>query len=244
MTRVKRRRMEDTYEALLQLQDLDEQVSRARDKVREFEPQLEEIEAPVDAAQADADSVRKRLEEMKVEVRRLERGADDKRAQMAKYEARLERVRNAREEAAARAEIDLISGAVEADEADYVNLTDQVKRTELKLDELEKKLEALKEEAAPKRDTLLKEKDEAEVQLRVLADQRENKLVRMGPQAARLYEQIRGGKTRVALAELTPDGACGHCFSMIPLQEQNQIRQQEALHRCEACGVILYASGD
>jgi predicted nucleic acid-binding Zn-ribbon protein len=236
--------MEDTYEALLELQDLDEQVSKAESQVREFEPQLEEIEAPVEAARAEVESVRKRVEEMKLEVRRLERGADDKRAQMAKYEARLERVRNAREEAAARAEIDLISGAVEADEADYVNLTDQVKRTELKLDELEKKLAELEEDAAPKRAELLEKKDEAEVQLQVLADQRENKLVRMGKQAARLYEQIRGGKTRVALAELTADGACGHCFSMIPIQEQNQIRRQEALHRCEACGVILYATGE
>ncbi len=236
--------MEDTYEALLELQDLDERVAQAKALVREFEPQLEEIEAPVEAARAEVESVRKRVEEMKVEVRRLERGADDKRAQMAKYEARLERVRNAREEAAARTEIDLISGAVEADEADYVNLTNQVKRTELKLDELEKKLEAMEEEAAPQRAELLEKKDEAEVQLKVLADQRENKLVRMGKQAARLYEQIRGGKTRVALAELTPDGACGHCFSMIPIQEQNQIRQQEALHRCEACGVILYSTGE
>lgn len=236
--------MEDTYEALLELQDLDEQVSQARELVRQFEPQLEEIEAPIAAAQSDVDTVRKRLDEMKVEVRRLERGADDKRAQLGKYEARLERVRNPREEAAARAEIDLISKAVEADEADYVNLTDQVKRTELKLEELEERLEALQEEAAPRREELLEKKNEAEVQLKVLADQRENKLVRMGGQAARLYEQIRGGKTRVALAELTADGACGHCFSMIPLQEQNQIRRQEALHRCEGCGVILYSSGE
>lgn len=233
--------MEETYQALLDLQDLDEQLSRARDQVEHFEPQLEEIEAPLESAESEVESVRKRVDEMKAEARRLERSADDKRAQMAKYEARLERVRNAREEAAARAEIDLISKAVEADEADYVNLMDQIKRTELKLDEMEGKLEALRDEVAPKREELLKGKDEAQTQLHVLADQRENKLVRLSDDAARLYERIRGGKTRVALAQLTGDGACGHCFSMIPIQEQNEIRRREALHRCEACGVILYA---
>lgn len=233
--------MEETYQALLDLQDLDEKVSQARDQVRHFEPQLEEIEGPIEAAVSEVETVRKRLDEMKAEARRLERGADDKRAQMAKYQARLERVRNAREEAAARAEIDLISKAVEADEADYINLTDQIKRTELKLDELEKALEALREEAAPRRTELMAKKDEAESQLKVLADQRQNKLVRLDDRAGRLYEQIRGGKTRVALAELTVDGACGHCFSMIPIQERNEIKRKEALHRCEACGVILYA---
>jgi predicted nucleic acid-binding Zn-ribbon protein len=160
---------------------------------------------------------------------------------MEKYEARLQRVRNAREEAAARAEIDLISKAVEADETDYVNLTDQIRRTELRLDELEKKLDTLQEDAAPKREELMEGRDEAESKLQILADQRKNKMVRLNDSAVRLYERIRGGKTRVALAQLTPDGACGHCFSMIPLQEQNEIRRKEALHRCEACGVILYA---
>lgn len=235
--------MEETYQALLDLQDLDEQLADAQARVDQFEPQLEEIEAPLEAAEQDVETVRKRLDEMKVEARRLERSADDKRAQMKKYQARLERVRSAREEAAARTEIDLIEKAIEADEADALSLMDQIKRTELKLDELESKLEDMREEAAPRRDELLAGRDDAESKLEVLADQRKNKVVRLSDEAARLYERIRGGKTRVALAQLTADGACGHCFSMIPIQERNEIRRREALHRCEACGVILYAEG-
>ncbi len=233
--------MEETYQALLDLQDLDEQMQEARERVRRFEPELEELDAPVAKAEEEVEAVRKRLDEMKAEARRLERGADDKRAQMAKYEAHLERVRNAREDAAARTEIDLIRKAVEADESDAVSLMDQIKRTELKLDEMEGKLEALREEMAPKREALLKGREEASGQLEILRDQRENRIVRLSEEAAQLYERIRGGKTRVALARLTPDGACGHCFSIIPIQEQNEIRRQKALHRCEACGVILYA---
>lgn len=233
--------MEETYQALLDLQDLDEQMAEAKAKVREFEPELEELEAPILKAEEEVESVRRRLEEMKAEERRLERSADDKRAKLEKYEARLERVRNAREEAAARTEIDLISKAVEADESDAINLMDQIRRTELKLDELERNLQALREEVEPQMDELLRERDEAADQLDILKDRRENKMVRLNDDAARLYERIRGGKTRVALAELTADGACGHCFSMIPIQEQNEIRRRKALHRCEACGVILFS---
>lgn len=233
--------MEQTYQALLDLQDLDEQMAEAREKVKRFEPELEELDAPVAQAEEEVEAVRKRLDEMKAEARRLERGADDKRAQLAKYEARLERVRNAREEAAARTEIDLIRKAVEADETDAVTLMDQIKRTELKLDEMEAKLEALRRETAPKREELLKGREEAAEQLEILRDQRDNKIIRLSDDAAQLYERIRGGKTRVALARLTPDGACGHCFSMVPIQEQNEIRRRRSLHRCEACGVILYA---
>ncbi|MFO7892359.1 MAG: hypothetical protein R6U63_01380 [Longimicrobiales bacterium] len=233
--------MDETYQALLDLQELDEKMAEAKAKVREFEPELEELEAPIEELEEQVAAVRSRLDEMKAEERRLERSADDKRAKLDKYEARLEQVRTAREEAAARTEIDLISGAMEADEEDALGLIDQIRRTELKLDELEGKLEALKEETAPKRDELLAERNAAADQLEILKDKRDNKLIRLNDDAARLYERIRGGTTGVALAKLTKDGACGHCFSMIPLQEQNEIRRREALHRCEACGVILFA---
>ena len=43
----------------------------------------------------------------------------------------------------------------------------------------------------------------------------------------------------VVIAAVTADGACGHCFGMIPLQQQTEIRQARDLTRCEACGVIL-----
>lgn len=232
--------MDETYETLLGLQELDEQMDQARARVERFAPELEELEAPAAEAEREVEALRERLTQMRAEVRRLERGAEDKTAQLRKYEERLDRVRNAREEAAARTEIDLIRRAVEADENDALDLMDQVKRNELKLDEMEKKLAKLREETAPRKAELERGRDEAREQLAVLEQQRRNKVVRLSGEAARLYERIRAGKTRVTLARLTADGACGHCFSMIPIQEQRQIRQREALHRCEACGVILY----
>lgn len=233
--------MEETYQALLELQELDQQMRQAEEKVNRFEPELEELDAPVAAAEKELEAAQKRLEEMKTEARRLERSADDKRAHLEKYQDHLNRARNAREESAARSEIDLIGKALDADEDDAVGLMEQVTRMELRVDDLEKKLEAIRSETEPKRKELLDARNEAAEQLGVLKDQRKNRMVRLGKDSARLYEQISGGRTQVAMASLTPDGACGHCFSVIPIQEQNEIRRRERLHRCEACGVILYA---
>ncbi|MBW3553900.1 MAG: hypothetical protein KY466_10335 [Gemmatimonadetes bacterium] len=232
--------MEETYEALLELQDLDGQMRQAKERVKRFEPELEELDAPVLQLEQEVGAARKRLDEQKTELRRLERAAQDKRAQLQKYQEHLERARNAREEAAAHTEIDLIRKAVEADEDDAMSLMEQVTRMELKVDELEKKLEEIRSETAPKREELVTARDEASAQLSVLKDQRQNKLVRLNEDAQRLYTRMSGGKSGIALATLTADGACGHCFSMIPIQEQNEIRRKKALHRCEACGVILY----
>ena len=46
---------------------------------------------------------------------------------------------------------------------------------------------------------------------------------------------------RVAVADLSEDGACTNCYGVVPLQVQNEIRHGTALIRCEACGVILSA---
>ena len=232
--------MQETYEALLELQDLDGQMREAKERVRRFEPELEELDAPVLQLEQEVGAARKRLDEQKAELRRLERAAQDKRAQLEKYQEHLDRARNAREEAAAHTEIDLIRKAVEADEDDAMSLMEQVTRVELKLDELEKRLEDVRSETAPKREELVAARDEASAQLSVLKDQRENKIVRLDENAQKLYKRMAGGKSGIALATLTADGACGHCFSMIPIQEQNEIRRKKALHRCEACGVILY----
>ena len=38
---------------------------------------------------------------------------------------------------------------------------------------------------------------------------------------------------------MTADGACGRCFSMVPLQIQAEVRAGGRLRRCEACGIIF-----
>jgi len=232
--------MEETYKTLLELQSLDEEIDRTRAAMKGFDPELEELDAPVAEIEREIAAVGKRLEEMQAEARRLERGADEKRAHLKRYEEHLARARTVREEAAARAEIDLVEGAAEADENDAVNLLEQVTRAELKLDELKLKLEIAREETAPRRQELVEAREAAGTDLEVLQDRRLNQFTRLSGEAAQLYERIRAGKTRVAVATLTEDGACGHCFSVIPIQEQNEIRRRERIYRCEACGVILY----
>ena len=231
--------MEELYRTLLELQDLDAEIGRTESRLAEFAPKLDEIEAPVIALERDIDANRKRLEQRRDESRRLNRAAEDKRDRLRRTEERLERVRTQREESAIRTELHLIRTAVEADEAEAIEVMDEITRIELKQDELERKLREARVKMEPARDELLAAKAEVEHELAVLRDRRENQVLRLDPKVSRLYERVRGGKTRVVIAAVTADGACGHCFGMIPLQQQTEIRQARDLTRCEACGVIL-----
>jgi hypothetical protein len=233
--------MNDVHQVLLKLQELDREIHTARGKVEEFDPKLEELEAPLEALQAAVASARKDLDATSTELRRLERAAEEKRARQKKYEEHLERARNAREEAAARAELDLVRRAVETDEREALERMETVTRLELRLDELDRKLEEARLEADPARDDLVRSRDEASGELASLEARRQAETADMDRRARQLYEQVRGGRTRTVVTSLTTDGACGHCYSMIPIQQQTEIRRAGELVRCEACGVILYA---
>lgn len=234
--------MEELFESLLRLQELDKEIKEADAKLSSFDPMFEELEAPVAEVEREFEATRTRMLEMRKEIRRLERAAEDKRDRLRHFEERLERVQNSRASEAAHIEIDLVSKAIDADEHEALELMDRAMRTELRVDELEERLGAAREEIGPRREELEAERSAAEDELSVLRDQRENQIVRLEPQAAKLYERIATGHTTAVIAPLTPDGACGQCFGVVPIQQQSEIRRGDSLIRCEACGVILYAT--
>ncbi len=236
--------MTDTRASLLELQTLDDEIARAEKKLAEFGPRLQALEEPVRALEVEIEGARTRLTEMRQNTRRLEQAAEQKRDRLRSYEARMERVRNMREEAAARTEMDLIRRATEADEQETLELMEQSTRTDLRIDEMAKQLDAKRAELEPEREALLQERKEAEDALKVLMDRRANQAIRLDKQALSLYERVRSGRSRVAVAPLTAEGACGSCYNTLPIQQQSEVRRAGALIRCEQCGVILYPEGD
>lgn len=231
--------MHELYQQLFELQDLDQEIARAEARLAGFGPQLEVLEAPATGLEREFEAARARLAQMRQDLRRLERAAEEKRDRLRRHQERLDRVRNPREEAAARTEMDLIRKATEADEAEALHFMDQTTRGELKLDELERRVGQARAEVEPRRLELLAARAAAEGELAVLQDRRGNFVLRVDPSALRLYERVRGGRTRLVIAPLMPDGACGHCFNIVPIQQQVEIQQGRNLIRCEACGVIL-----
>jgi predicted nucleic acid-binding Zn-ribbon protein len=212
---------EQTGANLEELQRIDQRIEAVKEKMRTFDPLLEEVDAPAAELEDQVENTRGRLQEMKVDERRVELAAQEKKNRADRLEERLKSVRNVREEAAVSAELDMVRRALEGEEQEALTLLDQIRKMELRLEELE---EALEEE------------------LEDLRARRERFSESMDDQELRVYERIRGGSGRRAVARLTADGACGNCFNMIPLQLQNEIRHGSEMIRCEACGVILAAA--
>ena len=118
---------------------------------------------------------------------------------------------------------------------------DLIGRAEERLAEMEEELAEAKSELAPQRQELLDQREVIESEIESLGSERTACAEKVQPQERVLYERIQSGGRAVAVAPMTQDGACGHCFAMVPLQIQNEIRAGRRMVCCESCGVILAA---
>ncbi len=232
---------QETVVSLKELQKVDDEIRQVRERIEDVEERLAEAEVPLLEAEETAKATRDRLSQMKLDERKLESSADEKRARIKKLDERMTKVQNLREEVAVRAELDIVRRAMEADEQEALGLLDQIRRTEVSLDELEASVAEARAELGPQREELESERAREQAQLGKLEDRREEWVEQIGDGERKVYESFRASGRRVVIAHLLEDGACGNCFGMIPLQVQNEIRGGGEMIRCEACGVIVAA---
>ena len=225
--------------SLREVQKLDERIREIGLATTLFDDRIAEVEEPALALESELSQLTERLAQMNADARSLERSADDKRARAEKMDQRLSRVSNLREEAAVKTELDLISRAIEGDEHEALQLLDQIRRSEEAAAELGTSAAAARSEVGPQREVLLAERQTFGDRLESFSARRVEILEHVGSVERRVYDSFHESGRPVVVAPLLEDGACGHCFGLIPLQLQNEIRRNESLIRCENCGVIL-----
>ena len=117
---------------------------------------------------------------------------------------------------------------------DVETLTERLEANAAELAEAAETLAARGAEISSSRSSL-------EAELATHTNSKKSQEDRLDRRSLRLYESVSGGRAASALASLTADGACGHCFTAVPKQRQADIRAGRELAVCEGCGVILYA---
>ena len=232
---------DQTRSALKELQDIDRSIQEIEQRVIELEESILVVEAPAEELARDVESTQQRLQEIRVEERRNELTASDLAERVKKLDERLQGVRNVREEAAVRSEIDMVRQGLAGAEQESLSLLDQIRKFELRLEEQKSALEAARAEVEPRRKELEAERDQAEAELAGVRTRRTAFADGLPAPELRLYDSIRQGGRRLAVAAMTVDGACSSCYGVLPPQAQSEVRTGTSLQRCEFCGVILTA---
>ncbi len=223
---------------------MDRQIRAIQDRVESFQGQLEAVEEPARQLAEEVTATEARVQDLRLEERRLRLAAEEKRLRVHRLEERLNLVRTVREEAAVQAELGLVRRALDQEEQEVISLLDQISRFEERLDGQRAEMEEARSAVAPKKEEILGEQEAIRSEAASLELRRGLFAEGIEQRYLEVYESLAKGGRKVGVAPMTDDGACGACFSLIPLQLQNDIRSSGQLVSCEACGVIVTAPPD
>ncbi len=235
--------MHADLQALLHLQEKDKVVMDIEAEIQALEPELEALDTEIEEAMAQLDAVQTRADEADKRRQDLEAKIEGYRLMQERRRQRLEWVRGAKEASTLMAELDLARTVLAKEEAEWVRSADRVQEARELVSEQDARVVEVKEAQAPKREELAAKLAECDERLGVAKADREETAKGVDASLQDKYERIRQGRAPLALYALR-SGACGHCFTSVPLHRRQKLQTGETVEACEACGVLLYNEGE
>lgn len=233
--------MQSELDSLLELQDKDRVVMAVENELQAFEPELEELDAELNRMEQAVAAARHRAEEFAGRREALEGKIESYRLMQERRRQRLEWVRGAKEASTLMAELDLARAVMAKEEAEWIRSADEVQEAERVTADLEQQLHELTEAQAPRRAEIAGAQADLRGRLHQAEGAREQAAKRVERPLRSLYERIKQGRAPLALYPLH-GGACGHCYTAVPMHVRQQVLQGKALPTCEVCGVLIYTA--
>lgn len=224
---------------LLDLQEKDNAVRGNEERLKALEPEIEALDAVLSQVQGKLDAARKAAEEAEAKRAELEERIESYRVMQERRRQRLEWVRGAKEASAIMSELDLARGVLAKEEAEWIRSADNVQEADKRVAEAQEEMNRVVEEQAPARAELAAKTAEFEKGIAAAQAVRDEAADSVQPKLLELYQRILRGRAPQALYPLR-GGACGHCFTAVPMHRRQQIENDEAVEACEACGVLVY----
>jgi predicted nucleic acid-binding Zn-ribbon protein len=212
-------------EALLKLQGKDKIVMDLEAELAALEPELQQLDDELGQAEESLGGARSRVDEADKRRQDLEGKIESYRVMQERRRQRLEWVRGAKEASNLMAELDLARTAqgLAAEE--------------------EQRLEEIRAGQSPKREEIAAKQAEIGDKLQAARADRAETAKPVPSQLQDRYNRIRQGRAPLALYPIH-NGACGHCYTSVPLHRRQKVLGGSGVEPCEACGVLIYDGGE
>lgn len=231
--------MQAELKNLIELQQVDQVLSHLRDALKASPLQVEALKTQLDQFGHAIEEQKIRLSANQKERRQLEGDIQEIRSKIARHKDQLYQVKTNEQYRAMLKEI-------EAEEVNIRGVEDRILEKMLEGEQIDRqireataRLESEKKRVETEVGKLESERKEAERQ-RDQAEARRNALVEaLSKNTYNLYERLFKARNGVAVAEVR-DGFCGACHVRLRPQVYNDLRTNDRILTCEACGRILH----
>ncbi len=231
--------MHADLEGLLALQERDKIVTGVEDELRALEPDLAVMDEELAKAETELAAARQRTVEADTERAELEGKVEGYRVMQERRRQRLEWVKGAKEASTIMTELDLARTVLAKEEAEWLRSANKLQQAERATAEAELVVEELRTAQAPAREEIAEKRSVCDEHLDAARAEREKAAQALQAELRELYQHVLRGRAPLALYALR-GGACGHCFTAVPLNRRHKLQNGQGVDTCEGCGVLIY----
>ena len=231
--------MSPELQLLIQLQDLDTNLERVRQRIAEIPLAQEALAARITDGTGAVNSVKERIAESQSHRREIEKDLTAIQARLSKFKGQLMEVKTNKEYQAMQKEMAAAEVEIRGHED---RLLDQMLQAETLAAELKAAETALKTEQADvarEQQALEQERKTLDSELQHASAARQAIVAQLSGETMALFERVAHGRRGLAVAEAR-DGLCTACHVRLRPQSFNEIRRNDALNQCDSCTRILY----
>ncbi|HUF31524.1 MAG TPA: hypothetical protein VMM77_12805 [Gemmatimonadaceae bacterium] len=234
--------MKSELEELLALQECDVELDRLAGLSRALDVREAELNR---ARAALADAATRSREQIAAEQQRerdVQRSVDEHRELQEKFTAQMDVVRKQKEAVAATTQLEQAQRVVASDEAQLQSIRARVRDLIQAAELHELELADADERQRTEREALHADREALAAELAAARANRSERANGIPRALFTRYDRLRTRGHASVLVRL--DGlSCGNCRSAVPMQRRNEILAGRRIEACEACGVLLYATG-
>lgn len=223
---------------LLDLQLIDNRITEALKLQEQIPKDLALCEEQHSRIEEELKKEEESLFEKQKRRRALEGELDTENEKLKRYQRQLFEIKDNKEYQALLREIEGEKERISRLEEDILMLLEEIDECSHSLEDARRKAKDDKSDCEAKESNLEKKMEALKEELIVKDDERKRVTARMKPDLLASYERIRKGRGGVAVVTLNA-GTCPGCFTALPPQFINEVRKGNQILTCEHCGRML-----
>ncbi|WP_045213490.1 zinc ribbon domain-containing protein [Desulfonatronovibrio magnus] len=229
----------DQIKKLVELQGIDTEMIKLKDRLVEAPKHLEELQAALDNIEDQVSHVKERLELLNHQKKKLSQDIEDDSNKIKKSKNKLMMVNNTKEYHAMMREMDNLEKLNRFREDEMTNLIEDIQVHQEKMEDLSTQRESLNDELAISQSTLDSEMAKINKRIKALEKNREKACATVPMPILSRYNFIKDRLHNPVIVSVKR-GVCTGCYISIPPQSFIEIQKGEQILSCPNCQRLIY----
>jgi hypothetical protein len=231
-------RVEEDIQLLIRIVQKDREIKARRKLVDGIPARVKAIDRDLKRMDEDLAETKKTLDKLEREKSQIAGLVESQKAELERKRAEQRQVKTNREFQALLSEMQYISSQIDKEEERILVILDETEARRKSVKAITDRIDREKSALVDEREKLLERQKEAEDALGILEDEKLRILPHLSSEVRRIHDRILKAKGDSGAANIVAD-ICQGCYSRVPPQTAHEVRRNNEIIACEACGRIL-----